>query len=127
MFTIDRIDHVVLTVGDVERTVSFYERVLGMTTRRDPGRPVSVHFGNQKINLHQVGRTFDPKARAPTAGSGDLCLITSAAMDDVARHLENQNVEIEVGPVERTGAAGPILSVYFRDPDQNLIEVSRYL
>jgi len=127
MITIDRLDHLVLTVADVERSVAFYEAVLGMTTRRDPGRPVSVHFGHQKINLHQIGRTIDPRAKAPTPGSGDLCLITEVPIDDVVGHLRNQGIAIEVGPIERTGATGPILSVYFRDPDENLIEVSRYL
>lgn len=127
VITIDRLDHFVLTVADVERSVAFYEAVLGMATQRDPGRPVSVHFGHQKINLHQIGRTIDPRAKAPTAGSGDLCLIAATPIDDVVRHLQNQAIEIEVGPIERTGATGPILSVYFRDPDENLIEVSRYL
>jgi len=127
IITIDRLDHLVLTVADVERAVAFYETVLGMTTQRDPGRPVSVHFGHQKINLHQIDRTIDPRARAPTAGSGDFCLIATTSIEDVVGHLRSQGIAVEVGPIERTGATGPILSVYFRDPDENLIEVSRYL
>lgn len=126
-FTIDRFDHIVLTVADIERSVAFYETVLGMTTRRDPGRPVSVHFGQQKINLHQVDRPFDPKAKTPTTGSGDFCLITQASIDDVVAHLQRLNVPIEVGPVERSGATGAILSVYCRDPDENLVEIAQYL
>jgi len=126
MIAIDRLDHLVLTVRDLERTVAFYESVLGMTTTRDPGRPVSVHFGRQKINLHQADRTFEPKALTPTPGSGDLCLITEYPLDDVVAHLDKHGVDIELGPVPRTGATGPITSVYFRDPDQNLLEVSTY-
>ena len=126
MFSIDRIDHIVLTVADLAASGAFYERVLGMETRREPGRPTAVHFGRQKINLHQAGRTFEPKALAPTPGSGDLCLITEQPIEVVIAHLRAEEVAIELGPVDRTGAAGPITSVYFRDPDGNLIEVSRY-
>lgn len=127
MIVIDRLDHLVLTVADLERTVAFYEKVLGMTTTRDPGRPVSVHFGTQKINLHRMDRTFEPKALRPTAGSGDLCLITETPIEEVMAHLQANDVSIELGPVTRTGATGPINSVYFRDPDENLLEVSNLI
>lgn len=86
----------------------------------------ALTFGNQKINLHQVGKEFEPKAERPTSGAGDFCLITETPMDEVVDHLKKCNVKIENGPVSRTGANGPITSVYFRDPDKNLIEVSLY-
>jgi catechol 2,3-dioxygenase-like lactoylglutathione lyase family enzyme len=91
-----------------------------------PGKPTAVRFGAQKINLHELGRTFEPKARTAAPGTGDFCLITTQPIDAVIAHLKSCNVEIELGPVPRNGAQGPMTSVYFRDPDQNLIEVSRY-
>jgi catechol 2,3-dioxygenase-like lactoylglutathione lyase family enzyme len=119
-----RIDHVVLTVADVERTLSFYERALGM-------RPVSfgegrrgLAFGDQKLNLHQAGREFEPKARTPLAGSADLCFTTDVALPDVVEHLRRAGVAIELGPVDKVGARRQLRSVYFRDPDGNLIEVA---
>lgn len=123
---IERLDHLVLTVADIARTVAFYQRVLGMRHEVfGQGRDALV-FGQQKFNLHQLGREFEPKAQAPTPGAIDLCLITSWSMAQVSAHLQQQGVAIEEGPVARSGAMGSIESVYFRDPDGNLIEVSRY-
>jgi catechol 2,3-dioxygenase-like lactoylglutathione lyase family enzyme len=124
---IDRLDHLVLTVADVAATCAFYQRVLGMEVETFGEGRKALRFGLQKINLHAHGREFEPKAERPTPGSADLCLITYATMDEILAHLQAQGVPIEEGPVQRTGATGPILSVYFRDLDRNLIEVSRYL
>ncbi len=124
---IDRLDHLVLTVADLDRTCSFYQSVLGMEVVTFQGNRKALKFGQQKINLHQVGHEFEPKALKPTPGSGDLCLITSTPMNEVLSHLKTKGVPIEIEPSERTGATGKIFSVYFRDPDQNLIEVSNYL
>lgn len=123
---IDRIDHFVLTVADIDVTCDFYARVLGMDVVTFGQGRKALSFGVQKINLHQHGREFDPKAKQPTPGSGDFCLITSMPLDDVIAHLEYCKVKIEEGPVARTGAQGPIQSIYFRDPDGNLVEVSNY-
>ncbi|MFC3651210.1 VOC family protein [Dyella humi] len=123
---IDRLDHFVLTVADIDATCEFYTRVLGMqVVQFDQGRK-ALAFGMQKINLHQHRHEFEPKARQPTPGSGDFCLITSVPLEQVMAHLHACGVAIEEGPVARTGACGPIQSVYFRDPDSNLIEVSNY-
>ena len=124
---IDRIDHVVLTVGDIEVTCAFYQRVLGMKVLSFEGGRKALAFGNQKFNLHQAGKEFEPKADRPTPGSADFCLITTTPINEVVLHLESCGVRILEGPVPRTGATGPILSVYFRDPDLNLIEVSNAL
>jgi len=123
---IDRVDHFVLTVADVDATCDFYSRVLGMDVVIFGQGRKALSFGTQKINLHQHHREFEPKARQPTPGSGDFCLITSAPLDEVVEHLKRCHVSIEDGPVARTGAQGPIESVYFRDPDGNLVEVSHY-
>ncbi len=123
---IERLDHLVLTVADIEATVAFYERVLGMRHERFGAGRSALVFGRQKLNLHQAGHEFEPKAARPTPGAIDLCLITDWPMPRVLAHLAEQGVEVEEGPVARTGAIGPIESVYFRDPDGNLIEVSRY-
>lgn len=120
------IDHFVLTVRSVEATCEFYQRVLGFERVDAPGRPTALAFGNQKINVHELGRTFDPKASAPTPGSADFCLITDGPLSEVQDSLMNSGVVVEVGPVERIGAQGQMMSVYFRDPDGNLIEVSQY-
>ena len=124
---IDSLDHLVLTVADVGRTVDFYERVLGMrpVTFGD-GRRALV-FGRQKLNLHQAGREFEPKARAPVAGSADFCLLTRVPLSEVAAHLEGCGVPIEEGPVRRTGARADLESLYLRDPDGNLVEVANEL
>jgi catechol 2,3-dioxygenase-like lactoylglutathione lyase family enzyme len=123
---IERLDHLVLTVADVERTVGFYTWVLGMTAETFGGGRRALHFGQQKINLHQAGREFEPKASRPTPGSADLCFVTTTPVEEVAAHLAAQGVAVEEGPVERTGALGPMRSVYLRDPDGNLLEISTY-
>ncbi|MFQ5785430.1 MAG: VOC family protein [Alphaproteobacteria bacterium] len=123
---IARIDHIVLTVRDLAATVAFYTRVLGMKEVRFGANRVALHFGRHKINLHEAGREFEPKAARPAPGSGDLCLIAETALDAVARDLEAAGVAIEDGPVERTGAEGSIRSLYIRDPDGNLIEIASY-
>ena len=124
---IDRLDHLVLTVVDIERTVDFYTRVLGMQVVTFGEGRKALTFGNQKMNLHQAGREFEPKAERPTTGSADLCFIVATPLEDVIEHLNEQDVAILEGPVKRTGAAGPIRSVYVRDPDFNLIELSNPL
>jgi catechol 2,3-dioxygenase-like lactoylglutathione lyase family enzyme len=125
---IDSLDHLVLTVRDIDVTVAFYVRVLGMIetrfTAKDGSRRIALGFGQQKINLHQAGREFEPKAAAPQPGSADLCFLTAKPLADVIAHLQAQDVAILEGPVPRTGATGPILSVYIRDPDGNLVEIS---
>ncbi len=123
---IAQIDHLVITVRSLEETCSFYERVLGFERKTVPGKPTALHFGSSKISVHETDRTFEPKASTPTVGSADFCLITEWALDDVVRRLEAESVAIELGPVDRDGARGPIRSIYFRDPDGNLVEVSTY-
>jgi len=123
---IDRVDHLVLTVADIEQTIDFYVRVLGMVPVTFGAGRRALLFGRNKLNLHQAGHEFDPKARRPTPGSTDVCLVTTTPLDRVVAHLRACGVPIEEGPVSRTGATGPITSVYFRDPDGNLIEVSTY-
>ena len=123
---IDRIDHIVITAFDVERTIDFYSRVLGMEPITFAGGRRGLAFGRQKINLHQSGREYEPKALKPTPGSMDLCFVTEAPLADVIAGLKAHGVAIADGPVPKTGALGPMTSVYFRDPDGNLIEVSNY-
>jgi catechol 2,3-dioxygenase-like lactoylglutathione lyase family enzyme len=123
---IDRIDHIVLTAFDVERTIDFYSKVLGMEPITFAGGRRGLAFGRQKINLHQAGREFEPKALKPVPGALDLCFITATPLDDVIAQLKSHGVAIAEGPVPKTGALGPMTSVYFRDPDGNLIEVSNY-
>jgi catechol 2,3-dioxygenase-like lactoylglutathione lyase family enzyme len=123
---IDRLDHFVLTVADIDVTCDFYSRVLGLEVVSFGQGRRALAFGIQKINLHQHHHEFEPKAMRPTPGSGDFCLITSVPLDQVIEHLNQCDVAIEQGPVLRTGARGPIESVYFRDPDANLVEVSNY-
>jgi catechol 2,3-dioxygenase-like lactoylglutathione lyase family enzyme len=124
---ISHIDHLVLTVRSLEDTCSFYQRALRFQRKDTPGRPTSLSFGSCKLNVHEIGHTFEPKAHVPTSGSSDFCLITNEPMEKVLDNLYSVGVAIEEGPVKRNGALGEMLSVYFRDPDQNLIEVSRYL
>jgi catechol 2,3-dioxygenase-like lactoylglutathione lyase family enzyme len=121
---IDSLDHLVLTVKDVDNAVSFYTKALGMEVVTFGNDRKALSFGSQKINLHQQGKEFEPKAQHPTPGSADLCFLTSIPLQDVLIHLNACGIEIIDGPVQRTGATGPINSVYFRDPDLNLIEVS---
>ncbi|MDO8693581.1 MAG: VOC family protein [Sheuella sp.] len=124
---IDHLDHLVLTVASIEKTCDFYSRILGFEVVTFLGDRRALKFGQQKINLHQVGLEFEPKALTPTAGSGDLCFIAETPIDQVIEELKAAQVSIELGPVERTGANGKIRSVYLRDLDQNLIEISNYL
>jgi catechol 2,3-dioxygenase-like lactoylglutathione lyase family enzyme len=123
---VDRIDHLVLTVFDIDRTIDFYARVLGMEPIAFAGGRRGLAFGRQKLNLHQAGREFEPKADRPTPGSGDLCFVVEGELDDVVAHLEAEGVPILEGPVARAGALGPMRSVYLRDPDGNLLELSVY-
>ena len=126
MISIDRLDHLVLTVADIDRTCAFYCEILGFEITIFGADRKALTFGAQKFNLHQLGKEFEPKAACPTTGSADLCLITTTPISDVVSQLELASVLIEEGPVERTGATGPIMSIYIRDPDQNLIEISTY-
>ncbi|MER6513489.1 VOC family protein [Nonomuraea sp. NPDC001636] len=124
---IDRLDHLVLTVADVEAAVRFYTAVLGMEAVTFGDGRRALAFGQSKINLHEAGHEFEPKAARPVPGSADLCLIAADPVETVMDELAGHGVGIEEGPVERTGALGPIRSVYLRDPDGNLIELSNYL
>ncbi|MCB1954633.1 MAG: VOC family protein [Rhodocyclaceae bacterium] len=124
MIAVDRLDHLVLTVADIERSCAWYATVLGFSVVRFGEGRTALAFGRQKINLHQSGREFEPKAARPTAGSADLCFIADTPLEAVVEHLAGCGVAIEAGPVARTGATGPIRSVYVRDPDANLIEIS---
>ncbi|MHB1685227.1 MAG: VOC family protein [Bacilli bacterium] len=124
---ITRLDHFVLTVSDIETTCRFYSRVMGMEVVIFGLGRKALSFGNQKINLHESGRELEPKAAKPTPGSADLCFITDETPESVINHLKQEGVLIEEGPIQRTGALGSIMSVYIRDPDENLIEVSSYL
>lgn len=123
---IDRLDHLVLTVRDIGVTCEFYSRVLGTEVVTFGAGRKALQFGRQKINLHERGKEFDPKAANPTPGSGDLCFITEAPLQQAMEHIRSCGVEIIEGPVRRTGAVGPIDSIYIRDPDGNLVEVSNY-
>lgn len=123
---IERLDHFVLTVRDIEKTCDFYSRVLGMEVVTFGQGRKALRFGRQKINLHQFGREFEPRAAAPAPGSADFCLITEVPIPKVVEHLRASGVRLEEGPVQRTGAVGPIVSVYIRDPDDNLVEISNY-
>ncbi len=121
---ITQLDHLVLTVQDIEATCLFYENVLGMEVITFGAGRKALRFGSQKINLHQAGKEFEPKALHPVHGSEDLCFLTSTPLDEVIAHLQATDVEIIEGPVERTGTQSKLLSVYLRDPDGNLIEIS---
>ncbi len=121
------IDHFVLTVCSIEVTCDFYSRVLGMEVERFGDGRTALRFGKQKINLHEAGKEFEPKAEKPVRGSGDFCLIADSPLQRVVEHLNSCGIEILKGPVLRTGATGTIESVYLRDPDGNLVEVSNYL
>ncbi|KPN14864.1 glyoxalase [Bacillus australimaris] len=124
---IRRLDHIVLTVQHMEDTIRFYTNVLGMKEETFGNGRKALRFGLQKINLHEAGHEFEPKAAHPLPGSNDLCFITDLDMDNLLLHLRKQVVPIEEGPVRRNGTLGPIESVYIRDPDLNLIEISRYI
>ncbi|MBY8977751.1 VOC family protein [Rhodobacteraceae bacterium NNCM2] len=121
---IQSLDHLVLTVTSIEATTAFYCGVLGMEEITFGNGRKALAFGAQKINLHETGREFEPKAARPTAGSGDLCFLAAVPLADVVARLGEAGVKIEEGPVPRTGATGPISSIYLRDPDGNLVEIS---
>jgi catechol 2,3-dioxygenase-like lactoylglutathione lyase family enzyme len=121
---IEHIDHIVLTTRDRERCIDFYTRVLGMRLEEFGAGRVAFRFGDQKINLHVAGKEFEPKADRPTPGSLDLCFIASVPLSEVVQRLKDSDVAIIAGPVRRTGAEYPILSMYVRDPDLNLLEIS---
>jgi catechol 2,3-dioxygenase-like lactoylglutathione lyase family enzyme len=123
---ITRIDHFVLTVRSLQATCAFYERVLGFRRVDAPNRPTELHIGPHKINVHETGHTFEPKAAVPMPGSADFCLVTDQSLTALKTHLDVCGVPIELGPVGRIGAQGEMTSLYFRDPDGNLIEVSAY-
>lgn len=121
------IDHLVLTVENVEATCAFYGDVLGATVSSfGPENRTAVQFGEQKINLHEAGTEFDPHARAPTPGSGDLCLVSELAVEEILKDLDKHGAETVEGPVKKHGARGPMQSVYVRDPDGNLVELASY-
>jgi catechol 2,3-dioxygenase-like lactoylglutathione lyase family enzyme len=124
---ISHLDHLVLTVADIKISCQFYQSALNFEVITFGENRKALQFGHQKINLHQAGKEFEPKALRPTAGSADLCFIAETSLKDVIAHLHTLNIEIVEGPIERTGATGKILSIYLRDPDQNLIEISNYL
>lgn len=124
--TITHLDHLVLTVQNLQETCNFYAQVLGMEVVTFGENRLALKFGNQKINLHQAGEELDPRATSPTPGSGDLCFITSLPLEAFMEHLRVLGIEIILGNVERTGAVGKMRSVYFRDPDGNLLEVANY-
>ncbi|WP_138755661.1 VOC family protein [Paenibacillus sinopodophylli] len=123
---INRLDHLVLTVRSVEASCTFYQEVLGMEIITFGEERKAASFGQQKINFHEVDKEIDPKANTPLPGSSDLCLITSETPIVVLQHLKKLGVAVVLGPVERTGALGSITSIYIRDPDYNLIEISSY-
>lgn len=123
---ISSLDHIVLTVRSIEDTVRFYTEVLGMEQEIFGTGRVALKFGAQKINLHESGKEFEPKANSPTPGSADVCFITDLPISEAYDRVSEKSVCIIEGIVSRTGAVGPIQSFYFRDPDHNLIEVSSY-
>jgi catechol 2,3-dioxygenase-like lactoylglutathione lyase family enzyme len=122
---ISSLDHLVLTVRDLDATVRFYVEALGMELREFGEGRKALHFGSQKINLHLGGHEFEPKAAQPTPGSGDLCFLTERPLAEISERLESRGYRIIEGPVARTGATGPIRSIYTRDPDGNLVEIAR--
>lgn len=128
---IDRIDHIVLTVTDIEVTTQYYEKAFGFEReffKGPEGQPrYALRFGQLKINLQDRDTETPTKARVPTIGSGDFCLIASVPLDEFIEHLKKNEIPIDVGPVPRRGALGPIRSVYLRDPDGNLVEVAEYV
>ena len=123
---IERLDHLVLAVRSIDAAVRFYGNVLGMEKELFGEGRVALKYGNQKINLHEAGQEFEPKAVAPTPGSADLCFIPGVPLHEAMEHVRSKGVEIIKGPVPRTGALGPMVSFYIRDPDDNLIEIASY-
>ncbi len=121
---VSSIDHIVLTVKDIQKTIQFYESVLGMEVELFGTGRVALKFGNQKINLHEQGHEFEPKAQSATPGAADLCFLTDNSIEEAVTFIRAKGVSIIEGPIERTGATGRLVSIYFRDPDKNLIELS---
>lgn len=121
---IQQLDHLVLTVQNIQASIDFYTEILGMQLVEFADNRKALKFGSQKINLHQVGNEFSPHAECPTTGSADLCFIVDSSIDDIVQELKSQHISIESGPIERTGATHKLISVYIRDPDNNLIELS---
>ncbi|MFO6464133.1 VOC family protein [Jannaschia sp. KMU-145] len=125
---VEALDHLVLTVADTDATARWYAATLGMDVETfhpaDGSTRTALRFGRQKINLHQTGAEFEPKARVAQAGSADLCFLSRNSLEAWADHLRARGVAVEAGPVARTGAEGPIRSLYIRDPDGNLIEIA---
>jgi catechol 2,3-dioxygenase-like lactoylglutathione lyase family enzyme len=124
---ITRLDHLVLTVVDLEATIDFYSRVLGMTVRAFGGGRLALRFGDQKINLHEAGNEFEPKARVATPGSADFCFVVEQPLAEWQEHLAGRGVPLVLGPVRKDGALGPMTSIYVRDPDGNLVELASYI
>lgn len=127
MISVNRIDHIVLTVKDIPNTINFYTKVMGMEKIVFGDNRVALEFGQHKINLHQLGHEFEPKAGNVQCGSADLCFIIDTPIAKATETLKALGINIIEGPVNRTGAKGPIVSLYFRDPDENLIEISNYI
>nr|ELR5135308.1 VOC family protein [Providencia rettgeri] len=124
---INRLDHLVLTTTHLDACLDFYQRVLKMSVMTFGEQRYALQFGQQKINIHQYGKEFEPKAHLPVPGALDLCFISDIPLEQVQAHIEQQGVKIVEGPVKRTGAVGPIMSIYLHDPDLNLIEISQYI
>ena len=130
---LEKIDHVVITVKDVKKTIDFYTNILGMKLEKfsssldDNQFRYAVSFGSQKINIHEEIKPIKPNALNPSSGSMDICFISKNKINDWVHHLVEKGINIEIGPEKKTGALGPILSIYIRDPDFNLIEISNQL
>ena len=122
-----QLDHLVLTVRDIDATCRFYADHLGMEVITFGDNRKALRFGNQKINLHQLGHEFEPRAAKPTCGAADLCFLSDTPLEDIMVKLQQAGIEVLEGPVQRTGASGPIISIYLRDPDDDLIEISNAL
>ncbi len=127
MITVESLDHLVLTVKNLEKTCEFYSQVLGMEIRRFGGNRIAMHFGKQKINLHEVGTVVDKNVRHAAPGSADLCFLTANAIEEVIKDLQDKGVNIIEGPVKRTGAQQTLKSIYLYDPDENLIEIANQI
>ena len=124
--SIERIDHFVITVSDIHKTINFYKRVLGMSVIAFANDRKALRFGNQKINIHQAGKEMKPNAQNAAMGTADVCFISDRPLETVQNHLQSEHIHIEYGPIEQHGAVGIMDSVYFRDTDGNLIEVGVY-
>lgn len=123
---VKRFDHMVLTVNNIEKSCKFYHDILGMRVVTFNNGRTALKFDKQKINLHEKGHEFNPKATHPTPGSADFCLLTDEDIEDVLKELKNKDIQIEQGPIIKQGALGEMTSIYLRDPDRNLIEISNY-